>query len=749
MSALGDSIVAQGGLRARAWGAGLLITVLALLSVGRALMEPSLGWRFHLAPQGQALAISTRADIEQVMVVSALSASGDTLELTPNLLIEASGLLHLYAEQDRFHSDHAVLWRMLQQPTVVLHTSDGPVTAVPQPKHLNELGLYFWLSWGLGLLSLSIGLAVWVYRPKDSAARWYAVASLAYTYFMLLTACTSSRLLTQPPLGWAATHQVAHATGFLMVGALCMLLLRHPTRLKLNWVPFAMLAWSSFWLTVDVMRLVPSIALGYRLPSVIMGLLLLVIFCLQWRACHDDPVRRAQIKWFGFLLFASFASISIGYFAGALGHNIQLPLVAGLGLQALLFVGLVPLVTRLGLFQLERWWAYAWLWFLGGLVVVLLDMLLLAWLPVSDSSALALALAVGGWVYFPLRQAVWNRLSRGALPDTQDVLPDILALVAGGPQDDFQLNARWRTLWDKACQPLRILPAPNNNSSLSIKEQFDSSQSVVVRNDGQELWIPAVQQMQALCLFLPERGQRLFRPRDTQRANEILRLVQSAMASHLAFESGARHERQNIAADLHDDLGATLLSIAQASAAGPVAGLARHAIEELRLSVRGLTVQTSPLQDVIADWRSETVSRLTSAGIQAHWPLREHPADLMLVALLRTQITRVLREAISNVIRHSAARNCQIDVRHEAGHLVMKVQDDGRGMPVEPEPKQQGMGLTNMARRIHKLGGELTVGVSPLGGVALVAHLPLAPISGQANPTAPNLSSVSATINPS
>jgi signal transduction histidine kinase len=749
MSALRDPIVAQGGLRARAWGAGVLITVLALLALGRGLLEPSLGWQFRAAPEGQALAISTRAEVEQVMVVSALTAGGNTLKLTPDLLVEASGLLHLYAEQDRFHADHALLWGMLQQPSVVLHTSEGTVTAAPQPKRLNELSFHFWLPWGLGLLSLSIGLAVWVYRPKDNAARWYAVASLAYTYFMLLTACTSSRLLTQPPTAWAGAHQLAHATGFLMMGALCMLLLRHPTTLKLAWVPFALVAWSSFWLTVDVFRLVPTIALGYRLPSVIMALLLLVIFGLQWHVCRSDPVRRAQIKWFGFLLFVSFASIFIGFLAGALGYNIKLPLVAGLGLQALLFVGLVPLVTRLGLFQLERWWAFAWLWFLGGLVVVLLDLLLLAWLPLSGSGALALALAVGGWIYFPLRQAVWLRLSRGALPDTQDVLPDIVSLTTTAPQDDFQLNARWHALWDKAFQPIRLLPASTIDSLLLKTDFSESEPRVSVANDGQELWIPAIDRLQAMCLVLPERGQRLFRPDDAKRAREIVRLVQSAMDSQLAFEKGVRHERQSIAADLHDDLGATLLSIAQASAPGPVAALARQAMEELRLSVRGLTVQSSPLQDVIADWRSETVSRLAAASIQAHWPLHEVPAGMTLVALQRTQLTRVLREAISNVIRHSCASNCQVDARCEAAHFVLNVQDDGCGVPSAPASAQHGMGLANMARRIHKLGGSLTVGTSELGGVSLNVQLPFGPAEWHPTSITPAEPPVSATINPS
>ncbi len=699
-------------LRWRAWGACLFITFVALLGLARALQEPSSGWRFELLPDGQIQAASTLVPGETLHPVLALAAGASRMVLTPELLIESSGLLHRYADQDRFHASHRELWTLLQQPVLVLETAQGPVSAVVRAKTLAELGPYFWLSWGLGLLSLSVGLAAWVYRPNDSAAVWYCIASMAYAYFMLLTACTSSRLLTQAAGSWAQLHQLAHATGYLMIGALCMLLLRHPTRLHLPWLPPGLLLWSLAWMGVDVLRLVPTIAVAYRLPSVIMTLAMLLLFGLQWRACRRDPVKRAQIKWFGLVLFASFALIFVGFSSGALGHNIQLPLVAGLGAQALLFLGLVPLVTRLGLFQLERWWAYAWLWFLGGLLVVLLDVMLLAVLPSSGRNVLVLALAVGGWLYFPLRQAVWLRLSRGALPDTRDILPDIVALIASKPLDPAQLGARWRTLWDKAFQPLRM-------------EACEHTGVVQVHQQGQEMRIPGSDGVGALSLFLPERGQRLFRPSDARRALEIVGLVHIGMSAHQSFERGARQERQRIASDLHDDLGASLLSIAQTGSLDHAAALARHAMEELRLSVRGLTGDATLLSDVLADWRAESVSRLMAASIVAQWTSAAVPSDVLLPALLRTQVTRILREAVSNVIRHSGAPLCRIHIAARDGSLALEVHDNGRGMAPGAAQQSGSMGLANMERRARKLGGRYALRPSELGGVCLHVSVPI------------------------
>ncbi len=80
----------------------------------------------------------------------------------------------------------------------------------------------------------------------------------------------------------------------------------------------------------------------------------------------------------------------------------------------------------------------------------------------------------------------------------------------------------------------------------------------------------------------------------------------------------------------------------------------------------------------------------------------------------------VVREAVSNAVRHSQARTLTITVRVE-DELLIEVVDDGRGIPADVTPS----GLTNLRRRAADAGGEFTVGDAPGGGTVLRWTAPL------------------------
>jgi two-component system sensor histidine kinase UhpB len=92
-----------------------------------------------------------------------------------------------------------------------------------------------------------------------------------------------------------------------------------------------------------------------------------------------------------------------------------------------------------------------------------------------------------------------------------------------------------------------------------------------------------------------------------------------AQLAELRVEQVTERERKRIAADLHDDLGAKLLTIVHTSESDRISTLAREALEEMRLSVRGLTGKPVHLADALGDWRAEVVSRLGQANIEADW----------------------------------------------------------------------------------------------------------------------------------
>jgi len=170
-----------------------------------------------------------------------------------------------------------------------------------------ELGPRFWVPWCTALLALSVGLAVWVYRSVDGAANWYALSSLAYSYWMVVLAGTSSRLLTQEALSFQWLHWGTHAAAYLYLMGLCMLLWRFPVALDGRWMNrprllTVLVVWCTGFMLVDVMEWVDSISLGFRLPNLAPALLLLGLYTAQWRRSRAQPLQRAQLKWLGLLL---------------------------------------------------------------------------------------------------------------------------------------------------------------------------------------------------------------------------------------------------------------------------------------------------------------------------------------------------------------------------------------------------------------------------------------------------------------
>ncbi|WP_310732324.1 ATP-binding protein [Ideonella sp. A 288] len=197
--------------------------------------------------------------------------------------------------------------------------------------------------------------------------------------------------------------------------------------------------------------------------------------------------------------------------------------------------------------------------------------------------------------------------------------------------------------------------------------------------------------------------------------------------AELKVEQVTERERKRIAADLHDDLGAKLLTIVHTSESERISTLAREALEEMRLSVRGLTGKPVRLADALGDWRAEVVSRLAQAGVEAEW---QAPSDedvpQTLSARAFVQTTRILREAVSNIIKHSGATRCSVRCTIAEGDFQLVIQDNGNGIPVELDGRlDKGHGMASMKGRAKQLQGQCLVESGPGYGTVIRLTLPL------------------------
>lgn len=191
-------------------------------------------------------------------------------------------------------------------------------------------------------------------------------------------------------------------------------------------------------------------------------------------------------------------------------------------------------------------------------------------------------------------------------------------------------------------------------------------------------------------------------------------------------EQVTRQERKRIAADLHDDLGAKLLTIVHTSESERISTLAREALEEMRLSVRGLTGKPVKLIDALGDWRAEVVGRLSQTGVEGEWAAPTEDLPQTLSARAYVQTTRILREAVNNIIKHSGASRCTIRCLIDSGDFQLSIQDNGKGIPLELDGRlDRGHGMASMKHRAKQLHGQCLVESGPGYGTVIRLTIPL------------------------
>ncbi len=197
-----------------------------------------------------------------------------------------------------------------------------------------------------------------------------------------------------------------------------------------------------------------------------------------------------------------------------------------------------------------------------------------------------------------------------------------------------------------------------------------------------------------------------------------------------AIAHATLHERVQLAHDLHDGLGASLvrgLALVEQSrrtrqplSSDGMLSILKLLRDDLRQlidhgSSTGAVVPESPLT-WIAPLRHRFTRILDALEIDSSWDFDAHwsaqPSALQCLGLMR-----ILEEALSNVIKHSQARRVRVHGTQTAqGLLIVGIDDDGVGFDVEAA-RNAGLsvGLRSMAARATRIGGELEVNADARG----------------------------------
>jgi len=193
-------------------------------------------------------------------------------------------------------------------------------------------------------------------------------------------------------------------------------------------------------------------------------------------------------------------------------------------------------------------------------------------------------------------------------------------------------------------------------------------------------------------------------------------------------------ERLRFARDLHDTLGRNLALISvNSELAAELSRRGEHGAVERMLDVRQVAQDSMrEMREVVGGLRAADLDTelagargiLRSAGISA----RVIGEGAKLPSSAQVALGWVVREATTNIIRHSDARTVRIevDVDHEdpGPQAVLRVENDGV-RAADPSRAGTGSGLVGLAERLAALGGSLTAEPAPGGGFLVQARIPL------------------------
>jgi len=244
------------------------------------------------------------------------------------------------------------------------------------------------------------------------------------------------------------------------------------------------------------------------------------------------------------------------------------------GLLVLIYICISLGISRFALFDLDEWWQQIWLWLLISALFIVMDIALVSLLKWHDVLAALTTLSIIGFLYLPLRQWMITRVFRRNLISLEQILPDILQLTVLA-DNKVTLRRAWEALLKKVFSPLSIRYVQHDCAD------GDAAVSTMIRYNT-ALLIPDIGTGSTLLLEYADQGGRLFSSKDRDFVDTLSSLTRKAIEDAQAYQQGMNDERQRITSDIHDDLGAKLLSLVYKSESKEQRTLARQAINDLR-----------------------------------------------------------------------------------------------------------------------------------------------------------------------
>lgn len=680
-------------------GAMVLVLIQCLAAVEWQRQQPffDLPLRLH---QGRILLQTTQ---EALLPIQSIQLTGQILPLPPEFLMPDPDYFASYADLNGFLARQQQLHGLLQQAQeVTLLVADGSHHAFERKaKSLLQIPLEFWIYQAFGGLALLVGTAFWAFHRGQPATRILALAGFGFALMEWTMSLYATRELALAETGFRLLLALNHFGGMLFASSTIGLLMFQPVsqpRSQSGSRPLSWLLWAGG--LGNLLCLGNEILQGMEWPGNIFyfpTLLLLPAFVAlaarQYQLTRGKPQLRSQLRWLVSTLTGGLGLAFILYVVPLLLMQTSwLSLLQANIIVLLVFLGFVLGAQRSELFGIHRWWLRSWIVSGALLVLVLADVSALLTFHQAGLELGLLAFALS-WLYLPLRQWCWHRVLALFRPAATVSHPGLRAVLARFNP----LHLQW------CAQPPAAL---------------ETQQGLV-------LAVPVAGNQWAI-LTGKSRGFALFSQQDAALALELMKSADAGEPDQLLHQS-LQKERERIMRDLHDDVAADLLTLLHQAEDEPRRHLVRETLGNLRAIIYSLQPgQTRTLRELGRVWQEDCLRRCRAAGVDAAWLQADDSNDIAVNPAQALQLQRMLREAVSNALRHARPQQIRVDIRVDRHHLLLEVCDNGAHQPLHLW--RPGKGLHNLRQRAQELNGQARWQLRRENGVqvcAFSARIPL------------------------
>jgi signal transduction histidine kinase len=689
-----------------------LLGCLALLLFIRTIAStPVLDEAIHLESNGTLSLV--REGAAPVGIVAAQDLLGRPLALDPAHAERSARWIVDDARRARHVASHEALARAVARGPITFALADGSeVIAKPRPLGVARLGVMFWLMTALALALYLVVMVAYLSRPNLRNVL-YALSALPQVGNLLFVAVESTHTLHLP--GFVHWNFAARsALDVISVTAVAHSASVHPREL-----PWARWLGPVLWaigIPVAAALLLLNVSHAWWITQAIYVVFgTVVIRQFVWSYRHDPHPLTLVLQRFAIVALGVLALLTVALGVSGRGGDAvvggDLPAVGTLVWAvfiATLFVAL-PFLSRSQPIMRE-------FSILAGIstMATALDLLFIAVFSLGPFASLSIALFLSLMAYAGVRQWILNHMLQTNVLTTERMFEKLYRIARDVEDEPRRLPDQLSALLREVYDPLEVLP---------LQRTIDHSHVV---GNGAALLVPvpplATTTTRAVALRYAHRGKRLFTPEDARLTDRIVEQLARVVAFDQAVERGRTEERMRIAQDLHDDIGARLLTLMYKAPNTEVEEYIRHTLHELKTLTRGLAASDHRLSHAVAEWKADIAQRLELAGCDLGWAV-SYDKDIKLNVVQWSAITRILRELVTNTIAHAHAHHVQINGTFANGRLVLVVGDDGIGR--NPQAWSHGLGLGGVRKRVKLLEGQVQWTERDPRGIAVTVDVAL------------------------